>query len=173
MTEGFLGEIRMLPIQYTPQKWTPCYGQLMTITGYEDLYSVVGTAYGGDGRTNFGVPDLRGRIPMHRGTGLGLTPRLQGQMFGVEGVTLDIDQIPNHNHELMANSGAATNELPTNNVFCKTTYTSYGEYVSNRMGQFNDAFLLPTGSGGEHSNLMRFAVVPFFMCIKGVYPKRS
>lgn len=172
MTEGYLGEIRMLPIEYTPQKWTPCYGQLMSIVGYEDLYSVVGTTYGGDGRTNFGVPDLRGRIPMHRGNGPALTPRLQGQMFGVETITLTEDQIPAHNHDFQAVNGAANSEIPTDALFCQTTYASYQPYNSTRVIDFADEFLQPTGSGGEHSNLMPFVVLKFFMCIKGVYPQR-
>ena len=101
MSEPFLAEIRIVAFNFAPRGWATCDGQLLPISQNQALFSLVGTMYGGDGRTTFGVPDLRGRVPIHRGTGPGLTPRTQGQSGGSETNVLNVNQLPAHSHTII------------------------------------------------------------------------
>ena len=96
MTTPYVGEIRMFGFQRVPVGWQACDGSLLSISDFSALYTLIGTTYGGDGTTNFGVPDLRGRIPIHEGTGPRRTPRVRGERGGEEQVTLLVNQIPSH-----------------------------------------------------------------------------
>lgn len=113
MSEPFIGEIRMFGFGRTPIGWQACDGSLLKISDYETLYVLVGTTYGGDGQTTFGVPDLRGRVPVHQGQGPNLTNRPLGQGGGTETVTLTEAQLPSHSHGLLATTAAATSNVPT------------------------------------------------------------
>ena len=110
MSEPFLGEIRMFAGSYAPERWAYCDGQLLPISGHEALYSLLGTAFGGDGRTTFGLPDLRGRVPMHPGNGPGLSHHVRGQMGGQEQVALQQTDVgPGGRSPIQVNTGAHTN----------------------------------------------------------------
>jgi microcystin-dependent protein len=104
MSEPFVGEIRMFAGNFAPRGWSFCNGQLMAISQNSALFSLIGTIYGGDGRTTFALPDLRGRVPLHAGEAPGLSHYALGQRGGAEQVALSVEHLPNHNHALMATS---------------------------------------------------------------------
>src|SRR5450631_2987711 len=118
MSEPFLGEIRMFGFNFNPQGWAQCNGQLMAISQNTALFSLLGTNFGGNGQTTFGLPDLRGRVPVHAGQGPGLSPYNIGEQTGTENVTLLSSQMPSHSHgvsaNLAANSGSPLNAFPSN-----------------------------------------------------------
>lgn len=174
MSEYFVGEIRMFGGNFEPMDWAFCDGRTLQISDYDVLYTLIGTTYGGNGSTNFNLPDLRGRIPIHMGQGPNLTNRLIGGSFGAEGVTLQAANIPAHTHVI--NTGAAaTTAAPANN------------YPGNSVG-FNlyssaaapDSTMNPAAveaSGGvpgpqPHSNLMPTLCVNFIIALSGIYPDR-
>ena len=107
MADPYVGEIKMFSGNFAPRNWAFCEGQLIPISENNTLFSLLGTRYGGDGRTNFALPDLRGRLPLHFGTGPGLTPKLIGERRGVETVLLTMDEIPSHKHNVQASSETA------------------------------------------------------------------
>lgn len=118
--EPFLGEIRWVPYNFAPRGWAFCDGQLLSISENTALFALIGTTFGGDGRTTFALPDLRGRVALHAGSGPGLTPRQLGQVGGQEQVTLTPGQMPAHSHPLNASSGAASEGSPAGNVLAAT-----------------------------------------------------
>src|SRR3982751_6487214 len=112
MSNPFLGEIRMAGFNFAPRGWAFCAGQLLPISQNDALFALVGTTYGGDGQTTFGMPDLRGRVPINQGQGPGLSNYVMGQMSGTESVTLITAQIPPHSHAINAASGGARSANP-------------------------------------------------------------
>ena len=143
-SDPFIGEISMFGGNFAPRNWAQCDGQLLQISQYQALFSLLGTAYGGDGRTTFGLPDLRGRVPVHPGTGPGLTPRSWGQKSGVNDVTLNVNQIPSHNHTLPLKSG----DPPANST-------------------------KNTGGGQSHTNVQPFLGLHYIVALQGVFPSRN
>src|SRR5882724_7360050 len=117
MGEPFVGEIRMFGGNFAPAGWAFCQGQLMAISENETLFNLIGTTYGGDGQSTFGIPDLQGRIPIHMGTGGGLSNYQIGQKAGVESVTLNTNQIPLHNHQALATSQGGNSNSPSNSIW--------------------------------------------------------
>src|SRR5438128_5698348 len=115
MAQPYVGEIRIFAGNFAPAGWMFCEGQLLQISENETLFQLIGTTYGGDGESTFGLPDLRGRLPVHQGSGFNLADRA-----GVEQVTLTTQQMPIHNHALLASSGQATSNSPTNAVLAAT-----------------------------------------------------
>src|SRR5689334_5388872 len=112
MSQPYVGEIRLLAMTFAPAGWADCAGQLMPISENETLFNLIGTTYGGDGESTFALPDLRGRIPVHIGTGPGLSNYMLGELGGVESVTLTTQQIPQHGHAPAATTAAATTTMP-------------------------------------------------------------
>ncbi len=112
MGQPYIGEIRMFAGNFAPAGWMLCAGQTLPISEYEVLFQLIGTTYGGDGQETFNLPDLRGRVPIHMGTGPDGTTYQQGEMGGVEEVTLTVQQIPNHNHALLASTAEGTQNSP-------------------------------------------------------------
>ena len=108
--DPFIGQIKIFGGNLVPRGYAFCDGQLLAISSNEDLFSLLGTTYGGDGRTTFGLPDLRGRVPVHMGTGAGLSPRPWGQKAGAQSVTLSVPELPQHTHSLMASTREARKE---------------------------------------------------------------
>ena len=117
MVEPFIGEISMVAFTFAPRGWAFCDGQLLAISQNTALFSLIGTTYGGDGRTTFALPDLRGRVPLHMGNGPGLTSRPEGQKGGSETVTLTVSQMPAHNHQANASSTTSDKPGPINNFW--------------------------------------------------------
>ncbi|MCB9630425.1 MAG: phage tail protein [Sandaracinaceae bacterium] len=172
MSEPFVGEIRMFAGNFAPRGWAFCDGQLLAISQNDALFSLLGTIYGGDGRTTFGLPDMRGRLPMHAGTGPGLTPMRLGERGGVERVTLTELQIPSHRHAPVGSSDLAVEANPGGAVLAATS--SVDLYSSAAP----DTTLSPLASaqvGGSqnHTNEMPFTCVNFIIALFGIYPSRS
>lgn len=169
--EPFIGQIIMFGGNFAPRGWALCDGQLLAINSNQALFSILGTTYGGDGRTTFGLPDLRGRAPMHPGNGPGLTDRRLGQKLGVETNTLTTAQLPAHNHtvSLPAKEEADT-EVPTNNVIAGAGFDGFGTTSDTNMAP------LPVGNTGSNqavNNIQPVQCVNFIIALIGIFPSRN
>ena len=176
MTDAYTGEIRMFAGTFAPHNWTFCYGELMAISGDEALFSLLGTIYGGDGRSSFGIPDLRGRIPLHRGTGPGLTPRPQGGSGGTETVTLTLDQLPSHSHQVQCTTNSASTTLAQNALpgGVDSTRKLYDTSLTpGKIVDMNVDIVASEGDGSYHENMMPSLGVNFIICRTGLYPQRN
>ena len=173
MSEPFVGEIRMFAGNFAPRGWAFCDGQLLAVSQNDALFSLLGTIYGGDGRTTFGLPDLRGRIPIHAGSGPGLSPRRLGSKGGAEKVTLTVNQLPSHNHgRLKGSSDNATDPNPDGNYLATSTVlTPY--FVSTSPDEnFASSAISAVGGSRSHTNLMPFLCIHFIIALFGIYPSR-
>ena len=177
--DPFLGEIRLMPYLFTTRGWAPCQGQTMSISQNTALFSLLGVQYGGDGRTTFNLPDLRGRAIVGMGQGAGLTNYPQGTLAGSENVTLASDQMPMHIHTLGGTvpvsgvSGAAN--TPDGNYFAANADGEpYGSPANHGpMAQMLSGTSGPAGSGQQHSNLMPFLALSYCIAIQGIFPQRQ
>ena len=171
MSEPFLAEIRIFGFNFAPRGWALCDGQILPINQYQALYSLMGTTYGGDGRTTFALPDLRGRVPLHEGQGSGLTNRALGGGGGAEQVSVSIAQMPSHGHSLQATSDPANSTAPAARVPATTTDDLYGppEDLVNSAA----AAVQTTGVGAGHSNLQPYLVLNFCIALSGLFPSRN
>jgi microcystin-dependent protein len=171
MSDSYTGEIRMFGGNYSPVHWAFCDGQLVAVSTQQALFSLLGNDYGGDGRTTFALPEMRGRAPLHHGQGPGLTDRLHGQRLGQESVVLTTNQIPSHNHSFMASSEPPTSDSPSSSEVVGAGYSFSDK--SSIAGQMNDSMIQYAGSGDAHNNMMPYSVVNFIICMAGLYPQRS
>ena len=167
--DPFLGEIKICGFNFPPRGWALCNGQLLPINQNQALFSLLGTTYGGDGRTTFGLPDLRGRVPIHFNQGFPL-----GSKGGSETVTLTIAQMPAHNHLIMDNNGSANTIHPGGAVLA-TAANNVSLYASSPGGgqALNANSLLPYGSSQPHTNLEPYLTLNFIIALQGIYPTRS
>lgn len=171
MSEPFVGEVRMFAGNFAPRGWAFCDGQLLAVSQNDALFSLLGTIYGGDGRTTFGLPDLRGRIPIHAGSGPGLSPRRLGSKGGAENVTLTVNQLPSHTHAMQASADAATTPNPAGSVLAATlTSTPYIEDTPNV--NLSGNAVTNVGGSRSHTNLMPFLCIHFIIALVGIYPSR-
>ncbi|CAN5846978.1 tail fiber protein [soil metagenome] len=171
MSDSFIGEIKMFGGNFAILGYAFCDGQLMSIAENDALFSLIGTTYGGDGQTTFGLPDLRGRLPIHQGSGPGLSPRTMGEKSGTESVTLITNQMPAHNHTVVVDSanGGLTN--PQNNIVAGSTATPYDNTaVTNQMGNQSIGLM---GGSQPHDNMMPYQCVTFIISLYGIYPSRN
>jgi len=179
-SEPFIAEIIMFGGNFAPRGWAFCEGQLLPINQYQALFSILGTTYGGDGRTTFGLPDLRGRVPMHPGTGPGLTTYRLGQKAGVEQVALTTNQIPSHTHTATAAVNATDNsgdaETPGGNVWAKKArdddYSTAAPDVEMKAGAV-EVTVANAGGGGAHENRQPYLAVNFIIATIGTFPSRN
>ena len=173
MSEPFVGEIRMFAGNFAPRGWAFCDGQLLAVSQNDALFSLLGTIYGGDGRTTFGLPDLRGRLPMHMGQGPGLSERRQGAKSGAEKVTLTVNQFPAHSHALTGVAQAGSENSPDKGQPAQSTV---GVYLRNpnplSVKPLASNTISNTGGSRSHSNLMPFLCVNFIIALVGIYPSR-
>lgn len=174
MSEPFVAEIRIFAGNFAPRGWAFCNGQLLPISQNTALFSLIGTTYGGDGRSTTALPNLEGRVPMHPGRGPGLTSRRLGQRGGVEMVTLTEAQMPNHTHSLRAVAG------DPGDVVTPSSTTSYarsdgGNAYSTEAPNVDMADqALPSAGGSQaHNNLQPFLVMNFIIALVGLYPSRG
>ncbi len=172
MSEPFIGEIRMVGFNFAPRNWANCDGQLLPIAQNTALFSLLGTMYGGDGRTNFSLPDLRGRVAIHTGTGPGLSPRPQGSRGGQETGALTAAQLPSHDHDLNAKAAAADTQVPTNNVLADTRLDAY---LAGTTTDVKFAAGSVSGGGGNqaHNNVQPFLTIRFVIALNGLFPSRN
>lgn len=174
MGDQFLGEIRMFIGNFAPLGWALCDGQLLAITSNTALFSLIGTTYGGDGRTTFALPDLRGRFPMHPGMGPGLSPRSLGQRGGQESVTLTEMQMPAHTHTANASSADADQVSPTGNVWAAEPAGSTALYHNAAPNtSMNPQAIGVAGGNHSHDNMSPFLCVNFIIALEGIYPSRN
>ena len=172
MSEPFVCEIRMFAGNFAPQGWAYCDGQLLAISSNDALFSLLGTIYGGDGRTTFGLPDLRGRIPIHAGTGPGLSARALGAKAGGETETLTVPQLPAHHHIWQGYSGAAGSQTPIDASVASPASNLYDTAIDN-LGDMRASMVGAKGGSQAHANLMPALCVHFIIALFGVYPSRS
>ena len=173
--DPFIGEIIMFGGNFAPRGWALCDGQLLDIASHSALFSILGTTYGGDGRTTFGLPDLRGRVPMHAGNGPGLTPRNLGQKFGAENVQLSTQEMPSHNHvaSMHAESTAAGTANPQGNMLAGGVFYAAPVAADNRTMAAESIVVNNTGGSQPHNNIQPVQVVNYIIALVGTFPSRS
>ena len=200
--EPFIGQIIMFAGNFAPRDWAFCQGQTLAISEYTALFSIIGTTYGGNGRTTFDLPDLRGRAPIGQGQGNGLTSRIMGEQIGIEDITLSTAQMPIHSHaaettisgssvtaKLKASSAEGTTNVPLNNYLAKPSnigLQSINMYDSSAdIEMASDAIEIDlsavtanttsddTGGNSAHNNIQPSLVMNYIICVNGVYPSRS
>ncbi len=180
MSDAYVGEIRMFGGNYAPVNWQLCNGNLLKINDFQTLYSLISTTYGGDGVSTFGLPDLRGRLPVGMGNGTGLTPRPLGQTGGSTTAALSLDMVPLHNHQVMASTAAATSTTPGNTVILATPAVSTTSMYTkvdpsdpkDKPLDFDTAAIGNSGGGQAHNNVMPSYGMNFIICVTGIYPSR-
>jgi microcystin-dependent protein len=170
MSEPFVGEIRMFAGNFAPRGWAFCDGQLLAVSQNDALFSLLGTIYGGDGRTTFGLPDLRGRLPIHAGSGPGLSPRSLGAKFGAENVTLVEHQLPSHSHTIKASNAVGNQKDGTQIAAGQLSRTYVNDAAPDVL--LHDSSVANTGGSRSHTNLMPFLCVHFIVALFGIYPSR-
>jgi microcystin-dependent protein len=176
MSEPFIAEIRIFAGNFAPRSWAFCDGQLLPISNNTALFSLIGTTYGGDGRTTTALPNLEGRAPMHPGRGPGLTERRLGQKLGVETVTLTEAQIPSHNHTVRASSSPGTGNMPGNSASIATAGFGDNLYqtdITNNVVSMSPETLSSTGGSQAHQNMQPYLVLNFIIALQGLYPSRG
>ncbi len=172
MSEPFIAEIRIFAGNFAPRGWAFCDGQLLAVSQNDALFSLLGTIYGGDGRTTFGLPDARGRIPLHAGTGPGLSARRLGSKDGGEKVTLTTNQLASHTHDWNANTAAATGDAPAGKVLADPSPAR----LFRAAAQDNSlaSHTIPnTGGSQPHTNMMPTLCINFIIALFGIYPSRQ
>jgi microcystin-dependent protein len=163
MAEPFLSEIRIMSFVFAPKGWALCNGQLLPINQNQALFSLLGTTFGGDGRVNFALPDLRGRTPIHVGSSHTL-----GERGGEQAHTVSIAELPTHTHVLNANSLAATTDSPSGNVLARAGLNVYG--MPGNLVSMNSGSVLNTGGSQAHLNMQPFLTLSFCIALQGIFP---
>lgn len=169
----FVGEIRLFAGTYAPTGWATCEGQLLAVDQNDALFSLLGTAYGGDGRTTFGLPDLRGRVPVHAGQGPGLSPRSVGQQGGREQVTLTSANLPSHTHAPAATDATTVTTDPAGRVLGHPTTNTYRSPFGAPAVAMAAAGIEPAGNDVAHANIGPSLVLNFIIALYGIYPSRQ
>ena len=176
MSEPFIAEVRIFAGNYAPRGWALCDGQLLPIAQNTALFSLIGTTYGGDGRTTTALPNLMGRAPMHPGRGPGLTSRRLGENGGAETVTLSEAQMPSHTHTLGMSSDATDEEGTSNPVNALTGETDASDGIygpASGLSQMDGQALANVGGSGAHNNMQPFLSMIFIIALQGLYPSRG
>src|SRR5215470_8297653 len=164
MSEPFLGEIKIISWNFPPKGWTFCNGQLLPINQNQALFSILGTTYGGDGMRTFGLPNLQGRTPFHVGNGIVL-----GELGGETAHTLNISELPAHNHVPVGNSGNPTQPSASGNLWC----VNPSQYNTTSNSSMNPAGMLPTGGNQPHENMSPYLVLNFIIALQGIFPSQN
>ena len=163
MGTPFLGEVKIVSFNFAPKGWAQCNGQLMPINQNQALFSILGTTYGGNGQTTFGLPNLQGRVPVHVGQGITL-----GQSAGEQTHTLSIPELPAHSHLPNANSGPANQGAAAGNFWSGT-----GSYAAQANNTMNPAGITPTGGSQPHNNMTPYLTLIFIIALQGIFPSRN
>ena len=178
MSTPYIGEIRMFGFgtRGAPNGWQACDGSLLPISEYDALFALVGTTYGGDGQTTFAVPDLRGRLPIHQGTGPGLSTYVIGQRAGTETVTIQSTQMPAHTHTMVATTAAATAVTPGTGLLPGTVSgdTFYTNTIAgNTAAQMSAQMVSLAGGSQPHENTMPTLTVQYCIATQGIFPSQA
>ena len=171
-SDPYIGTIMLFGGNFAPLGWAQCNGQLLPISQYDALFSLIGTTYGGDGQSTFALPDLRSRVPIHQGQGAGLSNYSLGENGGLEAVTLLSNQLPAHSHPAMGNSGAGTSTDPTGGVWASGPTSTYiaGASANTNM---NPTSISGSGGGQPHDNMLPFLTLNFCIALEGIWPSQS
>ena len=172
MAQPYIGEIRMFAGNFAPAGWMFCSGQLLPISENETLFQLIGTTYGGDGESTFALPNLQSRIPIHQGTGPdGVTYQL-AEAAGVESVTLTTQQIPVHNHAMLATADAGGSSAPTSNILAQSAnIKAYAEVAPSVQMAANA--VSPVGGSQPHENCQPFLCINYIISLFGIFPPPS
>jgi len=173
MADPFVAEIRIFPFNFAPKGWAWCNGQLMPISQNTALFSLLGTVYGGDGKSNFALPDLMGSAPMHPGQGPGLSLHDLGETGGTQAVTLLQSEMPVHTHSMMAATDIGDQNSPTGRVLTISNNGPAYAVPASPLTQLSPSTLAPAGGSSPHNNMMPFLTFYFNIALQGVYPPRS
>jgi len=168
MSEPFLAEIRIVAFNFAPRGWAYCDGQILPIDQNQSLYSLLGTTYGGDGRTTFALPDLRGRIPFHVGDGL-----QQGEAGGETQHTIGILEMPNHSHTLRCATEDGNAVEPKSNLLAESPVGDLQYSGDNPDGSMHTDAITSAGGGQAHNNLPPYLVLNFVIALQGLFPSRN
>lgn len=173
MSEPFLAEVRMVGFNFAPRGWAFCDGQILPINQNQSLYSLLGTTYGGDGRTSFALPDLRGRTPIHVGRSNGGQEHSLGQKSGEETHTLSVAEIPQHTHSFNGSSAQGTTDIPAaNQVLSRSARDVYRDQATS-LTPLVPGSMANTGGGQAHENMQPFLAVNFCIALQGLFPSRN
>lgn len=180
MSNPFLAEIRIFPFNFAPKGWAFCQGQLMSLSANTALFSLLGTTYGGDGKSNFKLPDLQGRAPMHPGQGPGLSLHDLGETGGSPTVSLLESEIPGHSHAMNVEDGGRISGqagIPSNALLTKVGSTgpanAYFNGAATGLSQMASQSIAPAGGNQPHNNLQPYLTLNFCIALQGVFPPRS
>jgi microcystin-dependent protein len=180
MSDPYIGEIRIFAGNFAPANWAFCQGQLIAISQNDALFNLIGTTYGGDGQNTFALPNLQGRVPVHQGTGSSGTNYVVGAAWGVESVTLNSTQMPQHTHAAMASTADATTDNPSNLVLASPPVINNVNYTYYFTQHATAPTILPmdatalsnTGSTIGHENRMPYLAVNYIIALFGIYPSQ-
>src|SRR5437763_1002258 len=174
--DPFVAEIRIFPFNFAPKGWAFCDGQILPLSQNTALFSLLGTTYGGDGKSNFALPDMQGNAPMHPGQGPGLSLHDLGETGGSDTVTLLESEIPSHSHTMMCLPAPANRTAAVGNAIARVQGTS-GPYVPASpppaLAAMSDSTIAPSGGDQPHNNLMPYLTLNFCIALQGVYPPRT
>ncbi|HXG95062.1 MAG TPA: phage tail protein [Blastocatellia bacterium] len=167
MAEPFLSEIRIMSFVFAPKGWALCNGQLLPINQNQALFSLLGTTYGGDGRVNFALPDLRGRVPIHMGSGHTL-----GERGGEQAHTLSISELPTHTHVLVGSNNAATTDTPAANLVLGQPGLDLYRAPTSLVGM-DPGTIANVGGSQAHLNMQPFLTLSFCIALQGIFPSQN
>lgn len=170
MSEPFLAEVRIVGFNFAPRGWAFCDGQILPINQNQSLYSLLGTTYGGDGRTSFALPDLRGRTPIHVGSSNG-THHALGQKSGEETHTLSAAEMPQHTHSFEGSTADGTVAAPVSNVLARSPNPFYHE--TGNLVNMNPGTITNVGGGQAHNNMQPTLVLNYCIALQGLFPSRN
>ncbi len=172
MADPFVAEIRIFPFNFAPKGWAWCDGQILPLSQNTALFSLLGTTYGGNGKSNFALPDLQGRAPMHPGQGPGLSPHDLGEAGGAETVTLLQSEIPAHSHTLRARNDQADTPDTAGSALAHPTTAIYQTVTNANLVPMSPQSLPSVGGDQPHNNLQPYLTFYFCIALQGVYPPR-
>ena len=174
MSNPFLAEIRIFPFNFAPKGWAFCDGQILPLSQNTALFSLLGTTYGGDGKSNFALPNMQGNAPMHPGQGPGLSLHDLGEMSGSETVTLLESEIPAHSHGVFGSNTNSNQQTPVANFHSGSTQNHrYAAAANDPNVNMNDGVIAPAGGDQPHNNLSPYLTLNFCIALQGVFPPRT